>query len=66
MLARGPRTADREIAYYLAYGPADTDVAELIWVAGGRQAIEERFQAAKNGTGLDQSRCAAIRAGTGT
>jgi SRSO17 transposase len=26
----------------------------LIWVAGGRQAIEERFQAAKNGTGLDQ------------
>jgi len=54
MLARRSLGADREIAYYLAYGPADTNVAELIRVAGARWAIEECFQAAKNETGLDQ------------
>jgi SRSO17 transposase len=54
MLARRSPAGDREIAYYLAYGPADTDVAELIRVAGSRWAIEECFQAAKNETGLDQ------------
>jgi hypothetical protein len=54
MLARRSLTGDREIAYYLAYGPADTDVAELIRVAGARWAIEECFQAAKNECGLDQ------------
>jgi SRSO17 transposase len=54
MLARRSITGDREIAYYLAYGPADTQVAELIRVAGARWAIEECFQAAKNECGLDQ------------
>jgi hypothetical protein len=54
MLARRSPAGDREIAYYLAYGPTDTGVAELIRVAGARWAIEECFQAAKNETGLDQ------------
>lgn len=54
MLARRSVSGDRDTAYYLAYGPADTDVAELIRVAGARWAIEECFQAAKNETGLDQ------------
>lgn len=54
MLARRSITDDLQIAYYLAYGPADTDAAELIRVAGARWAIEECFQAAKNETGLDQ------------
>ncbi len=54
MLARRSLTGDREIAYYLAYGPVDTDVAELIRVAAVRWAIEECFQAAKNECGLDQ------------
>lgn len=54
MLARRSLTGSREIAYYLAYDPADTDVAQLIRVAGARWAIEECFQAAKNECGLDQ------------
>jgi SRSO17 transposase len=54
MPARRPLGGDREIAYYLAYGPAGTDVAELLRVAGARWAIEECFQAAKNECGLDQ------------
>lgn len=43
-----------EIAYYLAYAPLATTVAELVRVAGMRWAIEECFQAAKNECGLDQ------------
>lgn len=54
ILARRSLAAGREIAYYMAYGPADTDVRELIRVAGARWAIEECFQAAKNECGMDQ------------
>ncbi|MGV9779828.1 IS701 family transposase [Streptosporangium sp. NPDC003464] len=43
-----------EIAYYLCHGPIGTTIDELIRVAGARWAIEECFQAAKNGVGLDQ------------
>ncbi len=42
-----------EIANYLCYGLADTELAELVRVAGARWAIEECFQTAKNETGLD-------------
>jgi len=42
-----------EIAYYVAYGPAGTTVADLVRVAGMRWAIEECFGAAKNECGLD-------------
>ncbi|MDP9474915.1 MAG: IS701 family transposase [Actinomycetota bacterium] len=43
-----------ELAYYLAYGPAETPVHELIRVAGRRWAIENGFEAAKGEVGLDE------------
>jgi SRSO17 transposase len=43
---------DRELAYYVCAGPADTGLGQLIAVAGGRWRIEECFQAAKNEAGL--------------
>jgi hypothetical protein len=43
-----------EIAYYLAYAPLGTPVAELVRIGGTRWAIEECFQAAKNECGLGQ------------
>jgi SRSO17 transposase len=42
-----------EHAYYLAYGPKETPVHELIRVAGRRWAIEDSFEAAKGEVGLD-------------
>ncbi|MCU1613398.1 MAG: transposase [Frankiales bacterium] len=41
-----------ELAYYVCAGPADTSLAQLVTVAGGRWRIEECFQAAKNEAGL--------------
>jgi SRSO17 transposase len=43
-----------ELAYYLAYGPAETPVHELIRVAGRRWAVEECFEQAKGEVGLDE------------
>jgi SRSO17 transposase len=43
-----------EYAYYLAYGPADTPVEELIRIAGRRWTIENSFEAAKGEVGLDE------------
>ncbi|MGW4412829.1 IS701 family transposase, partial [Nonomuraea sp. NPDC004702] len=43
-----------ELAYYLCHAPVGTSLEDLIAVAGGRWAIEECFQSAKNETGLDQ------------
>ncbi|MFJ8159214.1 IS701 family transposase, partial [Streptomyces sp. NPDC094468] len=54
VLARRSLARPEEVAYYLAFAPADTVVAELVRVAGARWAIEECFQAAKNECGLDQ------------
>lgn len=54
LLARRSLADPTEIAYYLAAGPADTELAELVRVAGARWAIEECFQAAKNQCGLDE------------
>ena len=54
MLARRSLARPDEIAYYLAYAPVGTAVAELVLIAGTRWAIEEAFQAAKNECGLDQ------------
>lgn len=42
-----------ELAYYLCFGPADTDDETLIRVAGTRWAVEECFQSAKTEVGLD-------------
>jgi SRSO17 transposase len=52
-LVRRSITDQDEIAYYICYGPANTDLAELVRVAGTRWAIEEGLQTAKNETGLD-------------
>jgi SRSO17 transposase len=54
VLARRGLTSPKEIAYYLAFAPAEATVRELVRVAGSRWAIEECFQAAKNECGLDQ------------
>jgi SRSO17 transposase len=43
---------DPELAYYVCAGPAETTLAQLVTVAGGRWRIEECFQAAKNEAGL--------------
>ena len=53
LLARRSISDPTEIAYYLCFGPADTNISELVRVAGSRWAIEECFQTAKNETGLD-------------
>ncbi|WP_247691316.1 transposase [Streptomyces sp. B15] len=53
-LARRSLTRADEIAYYVAYAPNGTTVADLVRVAGARWAIEEAFHAAKNECGLDQ------------
>ena len=45
-----------ELAYYLAYGPKETPVSELIRIVGRRwQVVEEdSFEAAKSEVGLDE------------
>ena len=43
-----------EHAYYLAYGPAETPVHELIRIAGRRWSIEDCFEQAKGEVGLDE------------
>lgn len=43
-----------EYAYYLAYGPSETPVHELIRIAGRRWQVEDSFEAAKGEVGLDE------------
>jgi SRSO17 transposase len=43
-----------ELAYYLAYGPKDTSVGQLVRLAGRRWVIEDCFEAAKVEVGLDE------------
>ena len=49
-----PKGADEaaELAFYVCAGPAETTLAQLIAVAGGRWRVEECFQGAKNEAGL--------------
>jgi hypothetical protein len=54
VLGRRSLARPDEIAYYLAYAPNGTSVADLVRIAGSRWAIEDAFQAAKNECGLDQ------------
>ena len=54
LLIRQSISNPRERAYYLCYGPDDTDDEELIRVAGARWAVEECFQTAKGQVGLDE------------
>jgi SRSO17 transposase len=41
------------VAYYRAFGPADTTLEDLARVAGARWAIEEGFERAQGEVGLD-------------
>jgi SRSO17 transposase len=52
LLARR-RLTDGELAFYACFGPAHTNLSELVRVAGSRWAVEECFQAGKGQVGLD-------------
>jgi SRSO17 transposase len=54
LLARRSLSDPTELAYFLAFGPADTPIEDLVRVAGMRWAIEESFEDAKGAVGLDQ------------
>jgi SRSO17 transposase len=54
LLARRSLSDSTELAYFLAFGPADTPIEDLVRVAGMRWAIEESFEDAKGAVGLDQ------------
>ncbi len=41
-----------ELAYYLAYGPKETPISELIRIAGRRWQVEDCFETAKGEVGL--------------
>ena len=53
LLARRSLSDPTELAFYRAFGPAATPVAELVRVAGTRWAIEASFEDAKGAVGLD-------------
>jgi SRSO17 transposase len=54
LLARRSLSDPTEVAYYRAFGRADTTLAALVRVAGIRWAVEENFEDAKGMVGLDQ------------
>jgi SRSO17 transposase len=54
LLVRRHREREVERAYYLCRGPAATPRKELVRVAGSRWAVEECFERAKGGCGLDE------------
>lgn len=54
LLMRRSIEEPEEFAYYLAYGPAETSVHELVRIAGSRWSIEDCFEAAKGEVGLDE------------
>jgi SRSO17 transposase len=54
LLMRRSIVEPEKIDYYLCYGPAQTNVNELIRIAGRRWTIEDCFEAAKGEVGLDE------------
>jgi len=54
VLIRRSLSNPSERAYYRAYGPARTTLAELVRVTGSRWRIEEGYEQAKGEVGLDQ------------
>jgi len=54
LLVRRPLDHPDDCAYFRAYGPIDTPVAELVRIAGVRWSIEEGFAQTKGEVGLDQ------------
>ena len=43
-----------ELAYYLAYGPKETPISELIRIEGRRWQVEDCFETAKGEVGIDE------------
>jgi SRSO17 transposase len=62
VLIRRSLSDPSERAYYRAYGPANTTLAELVRVAGSRWRIEEGYEQAKGEVGLDQYEVRGFRA----
>jgi SRSO17 transposase len=54
LLMRRSVAEPEEIAYYLCYAPANTNVQELIEIAGRRWVIEDCFEQSKGEVGLDE------------
>ena len=54
LLIRRSLSDPSERAYYRAWGPAFTALTTLVRVAGSRWRVEEGFEQAKGGVGLDQ------------
>jgi SRSO17 transposase len=54
LLVRRRAVGPDDLAFYVAYGPQDTTVAELVRVCGRRWQVEEGFAQAKGEIGLDQ------------
>jgi len=54
LLVRRSRSDPTELAYFRAFGPAETPLEEVVHVAGTRWAIEESLEDAKGAVGLDQ------------
>jgi SRSO17 transposase len=54
LLMRGSIEDPAECTYYLAYGPKETPVHELIRIVGRRWQVEDSFETAKGEVGLDE------------
>ena len=54
LLARRRLSDPTELAYFRAFGPAETSLEELVRVAGMRWAMEESLEDAKGVVGLDE------------
>ncbi|GGO98718.1 hypothetical protein GCM10012280_63510 [Wenjunlia tyrosinilytica] len=66
VLARRSPARPDEVAYYLAYAPNGTAVAELVRVAGSRWRSRKPSRPRRTSAASTSTRSAAIRAGTGT
>jgi len=62
LLIRRSLSDRSERAYYRAYGPSQTQLPELVHVAGSRWRIEEGYEQAKGEVGLDQYEVRGFRA----
>jgi SRSO17 transposase len=62
VLIRRSLSDPSERAYYRAYAPAETTLAELVRVAGSRWRIEEGYEQTKGEVGLDQYEVRGFRA----
>jgi SRSO17 transposase len=54
LLVRRSIEKPEELAYYVVFCPVDTELQELVQVAGRRWTIEESFEITKDEVGLDE------------